>query len=366
MKVTKLICKLFLLSLVFVSCNDDDGLELITQNVFEAINSEVIVSSEGNFNSKDGSVSYFGKNHANVFYYNEVNGAKLGGLVQSMAFSDTKAYIILNDVNQIVVVNKNTFVKEAVVETGLSNPRYMTIVGDKGYITNWGVTGDEASEDYDDYIAVLNLTTNTIEETNITEGLPFGPEQIVSANNGKVYVSHNGAWGTNNKVSVIQNNQVLTTIEVGDAPDELIIDDNGNLLVLSQDTAAEYNEDWTTKSTNNPSQIDFINTNTDAIEKTWSFEVTTPVSLMAYESGSIYFYASQVVYKLDETAAEVSYNEVSSGNILYGLNVKNDKLFTLKRAFTNLSKLTVVNAESGLVEYETAVGLGASKIYFTE
>ena len=48
------------------------------------------------------------------------------------------------------------------------------------------------------------------------------------------------------------------------------------------------------------------------------------------------------------------------------MNVKNNKIFTLKRAFTALSKLTVVSTSSKEVEFETAVGTGASKVYFVE
>lgn len=363
MKVTKLIFKLFLLSLVFVSCNDD-GKELIVQNVFEAVNSNVVVSSEGNFGAKDGSVSFFGENKADVFYYEQANNAQLGGLVQSIAFTETKAYIILNDVNQIVVVDKTTFVKESVIETDIENPRYMTIVGDKGYVTNWGVSGDESNTDYDDYIAVVDLKTNKVLE-KISDGLPFGPEQIIQAN-GKIFVSHKGAWGNNNKVSVIEGDKVLKTIEVGNTPDELILNDNGELMVLSEDTAKEFNSDWSTKTTNNPSKVVFINTELGTIVKELEFPLDVPVSLMAYEDGVVYYYANDVVYSIDSSATEVVLDKVFEGERLYGINVKNEKIFALKRAFTSLSKLTVYNIYSKSVQFETAIGLGASKVYFVE
>ena len=105
-------------------------------------------------------------------------------MVQSIAFSEDNAYVILNDANSVVVVDRYTFEFVGSINTGFDNPRYMAIVGDKGYITNWGA---DTFTTNDDYLAVLDLDTNTLEEETIT--LSYGVEQIVAAGN-KLYVSH--------------------------------------------------------------------------------------------------------------------------------------------------------------------------------
>ena len=362
MKKNSIFKLLLLLSIVFVSCTKE---ETIVQNIFEVIDSNIIVSSEGNFGAKDGSVSYFGKNNSDVFYYEKENGAKVAGLIQSICFGEEYAYIILNDVNQIIVVDKYTFKQEQIIQTGLGNPRYMAIVGNKGYITNWGVTGDESSDDYDDYIAVLNLNTNTIEDTKITEGLPFGPEQIVAIGD-KLYVSHKGANSSNNKISIIDSTTdiIVSNIEVDYNPDELIIDGSGNLIILCEGTPDYSN--WPTVTAINQSSITFISTVDDSITKKINFKETERATLMSYEDGNIYYYQGDKVFIVQDNAnAITASNGISVGSI-YGMNVKGNHLFTVSYAFTSLSKLNVINISNSETEFSSAVGLGASKIYFTE
>ena len=112
----------------------------------------------------------------------------------------------------------------------------MTVVGDKGYSTNWGST----SVDTDDFVAVIDLNSNAV-----IQKIPvaLGPERIVE-NDGKLYVSHKGAWSTNNLVSVIDiATENVAEVTVGDNPDELFFDANGILYVLSEGRII-YDEDW--------------------------------------------------------------------------------------------------------------------------
>ena len=236
MKITKSIFKLFVLSLVFTSCsNNDEEFPEITGNYKDGI----IVSAEGSFKSKDGSISYVNENLnrlATNFIYTGVNNAQLGGLIQSIAFSDTEAYIILNDVNTIIVADRYTFKKITEINTGLANPRYMAISNGKGYVTNWGATNYTTN---DDYLAVIDLSTNTLEASTIS--LSYGVEQIVASNN-KLYITHQGAYSSNNIVSVVDLSagNTVTEIEVNDNPDEMFFDVSGNLIVLSEGKPLSY------------------------------------------------------------------------------------------------------------------------------
>ena len=227
MKITKLLLKLFLVSILITSCSSEDK---IVEVLKEKYTKGIIISAEGVFNDKDGSISYVNNEltEAQNFIYAGKNGALLGGLIQSITFTDTDAYIILNDVNTIVVADRYTFVKKAQITTGLDNPRYMTIVNGKGYVTNWG----NGSDVNDDYIAIIDVVTNTIEATTIS--LANGVEQILNKNN-KLYVSHKGAFSTNNIISVVDLNagNAISTITVNDNPDEMVFDNAGNLIVLS-------------------------------------------------------------------------------------------------------------------------------------
>jgi hypothetical protein len=360
MKIQKTIFKLLLISFLIISCSEETTIPEIEGNFTNGI----IISTEGNFGAKDGSISYINNDLnrlATNFLYTGVNNAQLGGLIQSVTFSDNFAYIILNDVNVITVVDKNTFEKVVDINTGLSNPRYMTIVNGKGYITNWGSGFDET----DDYVAVLNLESNTIEDTIIS--LENGVEQIVSKDN-KLYVSHKGAFSSGNIISVVDlsANNAITKITVKDNPDELFFDISGNLVVLSEGRPTSFGgaPDFAVL-TNTTSAISIINTNTNTIEKEWTFPENTRASLMAYENGTIYYYmsATKEVFSLEESSTTLPSSGITVTNI-YGMNVKDNRIYTVKFAFTSLSEFSVIDIATENEIYKTPVGLGASKIYF--
>ncbi len=359
MKTTKLIFKLFLFNLVLISCNDNDkpGLE----EFLDRYENGIMISSEGNFGDKDGSLSFVAGDYsfASNFLYKEVNGAQLGGLVQSVAFDDENAYIILNDVSTIVVADRYTLEKKSVIMAGLENPRYMTIFNGKGYITNWGKGADET----DDYIAVLDLASNSIEESSKI-ALDNGVERILAKDN-KLYVSHNGGWSSNNIISVIDlvDNSV-GEITVNDNPDDIFFTTSGDLVVLCKGKPLVYgdppNYDVVEATT---SSISFVDVSTKTVFKSLEFSKNIRGTIMSYSEGNIYYYSDNRVYKISETATELGADGLDVGDI-YGMRAKNDKLYTLEYAFSELSKLRIIDYETESDLYATAVGLGASKIYF--
>lgn len=359
MKILKPIIKLLFISLFIISCSEETTIPEIEGNFTNGI----IISAEGNFGAKDGSISYVNNDLnrlATNFLYTGINNAQLGGLIQSVTFSDSYAYIILNDVNLITVVDKNTFEKIADINTGLSNPRYMTIANGKGYITNWGSGFDET----DDYVAVLDLESNTIESTISLEN---GVEQIVSRDN-KLYVSHKGAFSSGNIISVVDlsANNAVSTITVKDNPDELFFDNSGHLVVLSEGRPTSFGgaPDFAVL-TNTTSAISVIDITTNTVEKEWAFPENTRASLMAYENGTIYYYMSSAkeVFSLDESSTTLPSSGIAVTSI-YGMNVKDNRIYTVKYAFTSLSEFSVIDIATENEIYTTPVGLGASKIYF--
>src|SRR5690606_14204113 len=120
----------------------------------------------------------------------------------------------------------------------LENPRYFTVSNSKGYVTNWGDTGD----DTDDFVAIIDLQDYEVEGIIPVD---FGPEAILAKGN-TIYVAHQGGYGHNNKVSVINaiTNEVTKTITVGDAPNSMKFDTAGNLWVLASGKP-DYTQDET-------------------------------------------------------------------------------------------------------------------------
>lgn len=357
MKTIKLLFKLLLLTVVFTSCSDSSEPEVLGD-----YENGLIISSEGAFGSKDGSVSFVNDDlstEASNYIYEAVNGAQLGGLVQSIAFNDDYAYVILNDANSVAIVDRYTFETVGSINTGFDNPRYMAVIGDKGYVTNWG---EDTYTTNDDYLAVIDLNTNTLEASTIS--LSFGVEQIVAFGD-KLYVSHKGAYTSNNIISVVNtaNNNTVTEITVNDSPDEIIVDDAGNLIVLCEGNTL-YNADWSVAGITTAS-ISFINTSTNEVTNTIEFPENENASLLAYENGNVYYYqsATAMVYTINESATSLA----SSGldvNSIYGMSVNGGNLYTVTYNFVDLSELIVYNLTSGAEVYRNELGLGASKIYF--
>jgi len=349
--------KLLLLAIPFLlfSCSDDDSSSQQQGN-----SGDIFVSAEGAFGSNNGSISLLSSDFettTNFAYQQANNNTPLGGLVQSVVFGEENVYVVLNDVNTLVIADKNTLVREDIVTTGLQNPRYMTIVGNTGYITNWG----DPFNTEDDYIAVLNLDTNTIDSMI---PLANGVEQIVARDN-KLYVSHKGAFSTNNIVSVIDlaDNNSVTTITVNDNPDELLFLADGTLVVLSEGHTF-FNADFTVVERETEGAISFINTTTNTVERELAMAVGSTANLLAQEGQNIYFASNGEVFTMDVNATSLpTTGGIETGSIS-GMEVNNDELFTLTSDFRTLSTLTVFDLTSGEATFSSSVGLGATKIYF--
>src|SRR5690606_30055033 len=122
----------------------------------------------------------------------------------------------------IEVVNRYTFESVATIDSGLANPRYMTISNGKGYVTNWG----DFTPSEDDYVAVIDLSLNKVISTINTSYLP---EELVAKDN-KVYVA-TGIFGYGDKIDVINSttDKLEQSITVGNSPNSFQFDSKGNL-----------------------------------------------------------------------------------------------------------------------------------------
>jgi len=339
--------------LFFISCSDDNEKQLPRGDYENGI----LVSGEGS-GAGTGSVSFISNDLSNTEskIYNKVNGTDLGTFLQSLAFDDDKAYIIVDNQNTITVVDRFTFEKLDEINEGLENPRYMTVIGSKGYITNWG-KGSFGDNIDDDFIAVVDLNTFKL----ITKiDVAVGPERITN-NGDKIFVSHKGAYGTNNKISVIDadNNNVEKVIDVKFKPDEMDFTANGNLIVLSGG-----NESWTGNET--VGSIATINTTTLEVSSEVVFPDGVHPELMVIEGNTICYSVGNDVYMMSVTGNTLPQAKVLTAvdGFLYGIELNNGKLYALDASFTDISKMNVFNLSTITKETTLDAPLGASKIYF--
>ena len=345
-----LVVAMSLIMLSYSCSNDDDNYQ---QEPKGAYDSGILVTNEGNFNGGIGTVSYISNDFLTVEnnVFSNVNGRPLGTVAQSMAFNGDLAYIVINVSNQIEVVNRYTFKSVATINSGLKNPRYITFISGKGYVTNWG----EGSNPSDDYVAVINLETNTVSSTIAVEE---GPERIIS-NGTTIYVAHEGGFSQNNIVSVINpTSNVVTTIPVGDVPNSMVFDKQGKLYVLSGGIPS-YKENETA------GKLSVINTTTNTVTSTLNFKEGEHPSSLAFEE-SLYYYMNKEVYKFaigDLTLPEKS--EFESVNFKY-MTAHNDVLYLLEDDYVSNGTLKSFDLKTNTETHSTTVGLIPGGVYFND
>jgi YVTN family beta-propeller protein len=352
MKTSKLILSAFIGTALLASCSSSNEVEVVPQGNYDF---GILVSNEGAFNGGTGTINFISDDYSieEAKVYNTVNNEDLGTIVQSIGFNDSEAFIIANVANKVTVSNRYTMLKSASITTDINNPRYIAFANGKGYLTNWG----EGSDASDDYVAVIDLTTYTvIEKISVIEG----PEQIV-ANGNTLYISHKGGWGNGNSVTVINadTNTVTTSISVGDVPDELFIDASGSLIVSCEGKAIE---SW------NPNEIlakmVMINTSTNTVSSTLTFESGIHPNVMLASGSNIYFSTSNKVYEMTSSAVSLP-NSAIIETPVGGMSVKDGKAFVtdVKDLVSNGSlKIFDLSTKQELKEF--TVGLIPRKIYF--
>jgi DNA-binding beta-propeller fold protein YncE len=147
----------------------------------------VIIVNEGNFTEANGSLGFYNESNSEVIQdiFNNANSVSHGGIIQSVYFYNDMAFIIDQLGSRIEVVEAETFKSIAVIDAGLSTPRYMVVSDGKGYVSNWG-NFDADDDVLDSYVAVIDLedfvVTKSIKTGNGSEGLLVFGENVYVAN----------------------------------------------------------------------------------------------------------------------------------------------------------------------------------------
>lgn len=362
MKTIKLYASVLIAASLSFSCNTDDDTVTTLDDVEDMegntlpdpFENGVLVSHEGAFSGGFGTVSFLDASltTSENGIYQSVNDDNLGGIVQSIAFSEVHAYVISNLSNRVTVVNRFTFEEVARIDQGLVNPRYMVLANGRGYITNWG-DGLVAT---DDYIAVVDLNTNEVINT-IAVG--EGPEQIVY-NGNSIYVSHKGGFSVNNIVTVINPDadNVTTTIAVGDAPDEMEIDIEGNLWVLSEGRFAF-------QGTETGGRFTKIDTSTNQPITTAILADTDHPSFMDLDGGEVFYYLNGSVIRVGINDGILSQTTpILEGLSFFGMAVINGALIGCNAGdFNSNGTVEIYDLSTNTLTTTLNVGLIPAKVY---
>lgn len=347
---------LLVLTILFQSCeNEEDCCPMPeTEAEFE---SGIFVLNEGNFGSANASVSYIDpvENMSRPEVFKNINAYSLGDTAQSMEMHDDLAIIVVNVSNKIEIVNRYNFKSLGTIDTNLSNPRFVKVIGDNLYVSNWG----DGTDPNDDFIAVFNLSDLSFDQTiSVAEG----PEKMVAAN-GSLYVAHKGGFSFNNIISLIdsQSNTVTKEIEVGDLPNSMAID-GSDLWVLSSGKPSYADAETAGALTR-------INMVTNVVEESLAFpENTIHPANLSMVGNIIYMTIDKGIYKynLDGSLPDTPEFTLDEVAVLYGFDIREGKIYVAspRTDFTGNGDLFIYDLNNGDLLDQFTAGINPNGIYF--
>lgn len=275
--------------------NDDTTGQFLKSKGFFVLN-------EGNFNSGNGSLSFYSydssKLYNNVFF--NVNSRPLGDVPFTMIISGEKAYIVVNNSGKIEVVDKKTISSLKTI-TSLISPRYILPVNsNKAYISSL----------YSDKVTILDLESDTV--SGYIDIRRTSEAMLLKGD--KAYVS---CWSSGNEIMIINTitDEVIDSVEVGQEPESLVLDKTGRIWVLcSGGYTGESN-----------AELIAINTTTDEVEKRIAFpsDGSYPSSLQINKTGDTLYYINRSVWSMNIASSSLPDQPLlnASGRLFYKLGI---------------------------------------------
>ena len=355
MNFKKTILTTFIGLVLFSSCEKNDDKISTTLGAFDK---GILVLNQGNFGGGNAGVSFISNDFStfqnNVFA--SINPTlALGDTAQDIGFYNDLAFIVVNVSNKIEVVNRYTFAHVASINLGFNNPRYISFCNGKGYVTNWG-DGTLAT---DDFVAIINLENYSVSSTiSVVEG----PEKMVVKDK-TLYVAHLGGFGFGNSISVIDanTNTVTKTINVGDVPNSLRMENN-NLYVLCEGKPSYADAETAGKLVK-------INMADNTITSTLNFtDLKHPKNLSIYD-GQVFYNIGNQIFKTNISNIMLTSSPlltINSGTIssLYNFEVENNSIFAADAIDYNSSGKVYIYSLNGMLLKTFTVGIAPAGFYF--
>lgn len=312
------------------------------------------ITNEGPFENGTGSLTFVGEDDIiDQKVFNTVNNEDLGNVVNSIILAGDNAYIVINVSHKVVVANRFTMEKIAIIEgDNIDNPRYIVVDGDTAYVSNWG----DPLNSSDDFIAIIDLNTNSVTST-ISVG--EGPENMLIEND-NLFVALEGGWSQNNQVVVVDTstNSILSEITVGDVPNSISADDMGDVWVLCGG-----NPGWT----GNESPGSLFKINSGNFESTeYVFGLTDHPEHITGESGDLYYNLNGKVYGMNSNSTELPSESMTGfDGFYYNLKAYDGDLYAFDaKDYASEGELKVFNLASGTLIETLMTGLIPGSIAF--
>lgn len=351
MKKLNYVINLIMLTVLFLACSDDETPPPEPPGAYE---NGYFVSNEGPFQNGSGTITFVGDDGQVVQnVYSKENNEDLGNIVNSMEIVGDLAYIVVNNSGKLVVVDKNTMEKITIIEGDeIENPRYFVADNGIGYLSNWGDPLDST----DDFITVIDLSTQTIVRTI---GVGEGPEKMLVSGD-YLYVCLKGGYNFNNQVVAINLNalSVEENITVGDVPNSLVADSNGDIWVLCEGVPS-----WTNAET--IGTLYTIDKNNFDVSN-FSFDMGDHPVLLNIELNDMYYHLNGQVYKMNIQDSELPEQSVSGiAGSFYTMEVNQGELYTTNAGdFASEGTLKVFDLVTGTSSNTISTGIIPGDIVF--
>ena len=329
--------------LMFFSSCDDNGREIMEQQT------DVFIINEGNFGAGNGSISIYDeekKTITNAIIENANQGNGIGASVQSLFTHDGVGYIVCNSADKIEFISAEDYSFLANPITGISQPRYMTVVEDKGYVTCWGPWDNWTLPE--SYIAVIDLASKTVIDSLECGS---GPEGIIAVGN-KLFIAN--SFETSVSVLNLSNND-HAEIELDGAPQHFALDASGTL--------------WVSIS----SGLQPVNSSTNA--KGTAVAVADMGSKIALDGDGLKIYlltaepwpgTGSEVYGFDTQTKQLDAQPLISGDSFYGIgfNAPTDIIYVAdSKGFSGNGVVTVYDSQGNQLDQQTT-GIGPNGFVF--
>lgn len=331
MKITKLLTVLFAVVLLFnmSSCTSDSAEFEMSPITYQ---NGYFISNEGNFNSQGAKVTFLTRDLSlkqdDVYGYNN-NKEILGDVLQTIGLNGNKAYLVINNSNKIVVVDRYTFKKLAVITEQIDNPRGIAFANDFIYVANLNFSTNATSVTKykaSDYSFVSKIT------------MTGGADKTVEAG-GNVFVQ-NATSGFGNMITYINTSN--------DSKAEITVP-NGKI----NSTVSYKSNVYTISSTATDSYIYKI-TSTGAMTPVITLTGIPSATNLQIDNDKIYFSSANKVYTTGLATPTVPSSPLLTAAdggpylTLYGFNVIDGRIFA--------SDVHQFTAESEMVIYSAATG----------
>lgn len=269
------------------------------------------ILNEGNFNTGNGSVSFFSYDSLKLFngIFRSVNGRPLGDVPNHFAVSGRYGYIVINNSSRIEVVDLSTFESAGTV-TGITSPREIAFVSStKAYVSSM----------YTDSLFIVSPAS-----FKVTGRIHLGrSSESLVVTGGKAYAAN---WVAGDMVMVINtaDDKLVDSVKVGAEPESMVADRYKRLWILC-------NGGW---SRQNFARLMALNTTTGIIEKDFVFpsKYDSPSCLRISGDGLTLFYLDAGVRTMSVNSARLpatAFIEQKQGELFYkiGINPVNGDIF---------------------------------------